>query len=111
DLAFDPNDPQSVVVTLQVQPNLNIREDSVASIESQGLTGATYVEISGGTRNSPLLAAKPGQEYPVIRAKQSTLQQLEQSAPEMIAKLNLAAGRLNDVLSDQNRQALSQVLA
>ena len=66
DLAFDPNDPQSVVITLQVQPNLNIREDSVASIESQGLTGASYVEISGGTKNSPLLVAKPGQKYPVI---------------------------------------------
>ena len=48
-LAFDPTDPQRVIVTMQVQPDLNIREDSVASIESQGLTGGTYVEISGGT--------------------------------------------------------------
>jgi phospholipid/cholesterol/gamma-HCH transport system substrate-binding protein len=111
DLAFDPNDPQSVVVTLQVQPGLNIREDSVASIESQGLTGATYVEISGGTKSSPVLTAKPGQKYPVIRAKQSTLQQLEQSAPEVIAKLNVAAGRLNDLLNDDNRRALGHVLA
>lgn len=110
DLAFDPNDPQSVVVTLQVQPGLNIREDSVASIESQGLTGATYVEISGGTKTSPVLAAKPGQRYPVIRAKQSTLQQLEQSAPEVIAKLNVAAGRLNDLLNDDNRRALTHIL-
>src|SRR5476649_2539164 len=36
DLQFDPNDPQSVVVALQVRPNLNIREDSEASIESEG---------------------------------------------------------------------------
>ncbi|HEY8253738.1 MAG TPA: MlaD family protein [Rhizomicrobium sp.] len=110
DLAFDPNDPQSVVVTLQVQPNLNIREDSVASIESQGLTGATYVEISGGTKNSPILEAKSGQRYPVIRAKQSTLQQLEQSAPEVVAKLNVAASRLNDLLNDNNRRALTHIL-
>src|SRR5580693_2672039 len=60
DLQFNPNDPQAVIITLQVQPNLNIREDSVASIESQGLTGGTYVEISGGTARSPLLTAKPG---------------------------------------------------
>lgn len=110
DLQFDPNDPQSVIVTLQVQPNLNIREDSVASIESQGLTGGTYVEISGGTASSPILVAKPGQRYPVIRAKQSTLQQLEQSAPEVVAKLNIAVTRLNDLLNDKNRQALSNVL-
>jgi len=111
DLTFDPNDPKSVIVTLQVQPGLNIREDSVASIESQGLTGGTYVEISGGTVNSPLLTAKDDQEYPVIRTRQSTLQQLEQSVPEVVAKLNSAAGRINDLLNDNNRRALSHVLA
>jgi phospholipid/cholesterol/gamma-HCH transport system substrate-binding protein len=110
-LAFDPTDPQRVIVTMQVQPDLNIREDSVASIESQGFTGATYVEISGGTANSPLLTAKDDQRYPVIRTRQSTLQQLEQSAPEMIAKLDSAAGRINDLLNDNNRRALAHVLA
>ncbi len=110
ELKFNPNDPQSVIVTMQVQPNLNIREDSRASIESQGLTGGSYVEISGGTAKSPTLVAKDGQDYPVIRAKQSTLQQLEQSAPEVVAKLNIAVTRLNDVLSDQNRKSLTNVL-
>jgi phospholipid/cholesterol/gamma-HCH transport system substrate-binding protein len=111
DLTFDPNDPQSVIVTLQVQPNLNIREDSVASIASQGLTGGSYVEISGGTRNAPLLVAKPGQRYPIIRSKASTLAQLEESAPEVVAKLNVAASRINDVLKDENRAALAHTLA
>ena len=110
-LAFDPTDPQRVIVTMQVQPDLNIREDSVASIESQGLTGGTYVEISGGTVNSPLLTAKDDQDYPVIRTRQSTLQQLEQSVPEVVVKLNSAAGRINDLLNDNNRRALSHVLA
>lgn len=111
ELKFNPNDPQSVIVTMQVQPNLNIREDSQASIESQGLTGGSYVEISGGTAKSPTLVTKDGQDYPVIRAKQSTLQQLEQSAPEVVAKLNIAVTRLNDVLSDQNRKSLTSVLS
>jgi phospholipid/cholesterol/gamma-HCH transport system substrate-binding protein len=111
DLEFNPNDPQAVIVTLQVQPHLNIREDSIASIESQGLTGATYVEISGGTARSPLLTARPGQKYPVIRTKQSGLLQLEQSAPEVVAKLNVAATRINDLLNDDNRRAIAHVLA
>jgi len=111
DLAFDPSDPQRVIVTMQVRPGLNIREDSVASIESQGLTGGSYVEISGGTANSPLLAAKEGQNYPVIRTKQSTLQQLEQSVPEVVAKLNSAAGRIDALLNENNQKALAHVLA
>src|SRR5476649_2654115 len=65
DLHFDPNDPQSVIVLLQVQPGLNIREDSIASIDSQGITGGTFVEISGGKANSPMLVAKDSEKYPV----------------------------------------------
>jgi phospholipid/cholesterol/gamma-HCH transport system substrate-binding protein len=110
-LAFDPTDPQRVIVTMQVQPDLNIREDSVASVESQGFTGGSYVEISGGTADSPLLTAKDDQRYPVIRTRQSTLQQLEQSVPEVVARLNSAAGRINDLLNDDNRRALAHVLA
>jgi phospholipid/cholesterol/gamma-HCH transport system substrate-binding protein len=111
DLQFDPNDPQRVIVTMQVQPNLNIREDSVASIESQGFTGASFVEIAGGTANSPLLVAHEDQRYPVIRTKQSTFAELQQSAPQVIAKLNVTASRLNDLLSDNNRNAIARVLA
>jgi phospholipid/cholesterol/gamma-HCH transport system substrate-binding protein len=110
-LEFDPTDPRRVIVTLQVQPNLNIREDSVASIESQGFTGTSFVEISGGTANAPLLAAKEGQRYPVIRTRQSTFAQLAQSAPEVLAKLNVAASRINDLLNDDNRRAIAHVLA
>jgi phospholipid/cholesterol/gamma-HCH transport system substrate-binding protein len=111
DLEFDPKDPQYVIATLQVRPGLNIREDSVASIESQGLTGGSYVEISGGTANSPMLTAKEGQQYPMIRSKPSTLQLLEQSAPEVVAKMNVAASRINDLLNDKNRAAISSILS
>ncbi len=111
DLKFNPNDPQSVIVTLQVQPGLYIRTDSFASIDSQGLTGGSYVEISGGTAKAPILTATPGHRYPVIRTKQSGLLQLEQSAPEVVAKLNVAASRINDLLNDENRRAIAHVLA
>ena len=110
-LEFDPADPQRVIVTLQVQPNLNIREDSVASIDSQGFTGTSFVEISGGTANAPILVAKEGQRYPVIRTRQSTFAQLAQSAPEVVAKMNVAASRINDLLNDDNRRAIAHVLA
>ena len=111
DLAFDPNDPQRVIITLQVQPNLDIREDSVASIDSQGITGASFVGISGGTKNAPLLVAREGQRYPVIRTKESTFAQLAQSMPEVVAKLSVTASRINDLLSDNNRRAITHVLA
>jgi len=111
DLQFDPKDPQRVIVTMQVQPNLNIRDDSVASIESQGFAGAPFVEITGGTATSPVLVAHDDERYPVIKTKPSTFAQLQQSAPEVVAKLNTAASRLNDLLNDDNCRAIAHVLA
>ena len=110
DLQFDPNNPQRVIVTLQVQPGLSIREDSVASIDTQGFTGGAFVEISGGSAAAPMLVAKNGQRYPVIPTKQSTLDQLEQSAPELVSKLNVAASSMNDLLNDDNRRAIAHIL-
>jgi phospholipid/cholesterol/gamma-HCH transport system substrate-binding protein len=39
------------------------------------------------------------------------LQEIEQSAPQLLAKINGIADRLNDVLSPQNRQAFAQTLS
>ncbi len=111
DLRFDPNNPQVVNARLQVQPNLKIRTDSVSSIESEGLTGGAYVEISGGSQNAPVLTAKEGQNYPVIKSSPSALQKLAAGAPELLAKLNLAADKINVVLNDDNQKSFAHILA
>jgi phospholipid/cholesterol/gamma-HCH transport system substrate-binding protein len=109
-LNFDPDDPKKVIVIMQLAPTLNVHADSVASIASEGLTGGSYVEIDGGSKASPILRPNQFGDYPIIRSKPSTLQELEQSAPQLLAKINGIADRLNDVLSDKNRQAFGQTL-
>ena len=106
----DPKDPQLVMLILQVQNTVEIRADAVASLETLGLTGVGYVEISGGTLNSPSLVAAPGQEYPMIASRASSLQQVFNNAPELVARLIVIADRIAAVLDDKNRQALSDTL-
>jgi len=109
-LNFDQDDPKRVIVTMQVSPSLPIHDDSVASIASEGLTGGSYVEIDGGSKSAPILVPGAGGEMPVIRSKQSTLQALEESAPQLVIKLNHAADSLNDMLNANNRRALAETL-
>ena len=111
DVAIDDADPKRVIVTLQLDPKVKIHVDSVATLESQGLTGATFVEIEGGTATSPLLQAQPGQPYPVIPSKPSTLQLLAQSGPEMVQELKSAGERFGDLLNDENRKSVAETLA
>ena len=110
EVRFDPHDPQGVIAILQVQPGLGIRTDSVSSIEPQGLTGGSFVEISGGSKEAPVLVARPGERYPIIKTAPSALQQLTRGAPELLAKLNTIADRLGGVLSDDNQEHLSRIL-
>ncbi|HEY0281050.1 MAG TPA: MlaD family protein [Rhizomicrobium sp.] len=110
DVQFDPDDPQKVIVTLQVQPKLGIRVDSVISIESEGLTGGSYVQIIGGKKDAPLLTPAEGQRYPVIKSAPSALQKLAKGVPQLLEKLNTAADRINAILNDDNRKAFARIL-
>jgi phospholipid/cholesterol/gamma-HCH transport system substrate-binding protein len=109
-LAFDPADPKRVIVTMQADPAIKLHQDSVASLEAQGITGGVYVEITGGTASAPLIATKPGERYPVIQSKPSTLQELTQAGPELVGHFNAVGERLEDVLNDKNRAAIATVL-
>ena len=55
---FDPDEPTQVVAVLQVRPNVPVRANSVAVVESEGLTGGAYIDIEGGTRESPILVSR-----------------------------------------------------
>lgn len=108
---FDPDDPKRVIATLEIHPEVQIHEDSLASIASEGLTGGTYVEIDGGTKESPLVSRKPGERYPIINSRPSTIQQLVESAPQVVAKLNRISDALIAILNEQNRRALTETLS
>ena len=107
---LDPKDPKLVVLVLQVRNTIEIRADAVVSIETQGLTGVSYVEISGGTQDSPLLTAAAGQKYPEIASRPSSLQEVFNNAPELLARLLVIGDRLESLLDDKNRGALAQTL-
>jgi phospholipid/cholesterol/gamma-HCH transport system substrate-binding protein len=111
-LDFAPNDPSSVVATLEVRPDLAIYRDAKASIASQGLTGGSYVEIEGGKLRDdkdrlPQTTRRP---YPEIESERSVWAELQESAPEVIAKVNGIAEKLNQILDDKNQRAFTDTL-
>src|SRR5579862_1744380 len=110
DLEFDKDNPRLVVGTLEIRADLVIREDAWASIESQGLTGGAYVEITGGSASAPPVKVKDGQSYPVISSKPSRFEQLLADTPELLAKLTEIANRVSDMLNDENRAAVAATL-
>ena len=111
DIRLDPSNPERVRLLFAIERGTPIQEDTVAVLKTQGLTGIAYVELSGDARDTPLLRAAPGSEYPVIRTKPSLSARLENVLTSVLAKLESTSNNINSILSDENRAAFNSALA
>ena len=110
DIRLDPANPERVRLIFAIEQGTPIKQDTLAVLKTQGLTGIAYVELSGGARDSPpLLATAPG-EYPVIRTKPSLSARLENVLTTVLAKLDRTTSSVDAILSDENRRAFSSTL-
>ncbi|MEQ8282859.1 MAG: MlaD family protein [Parvibaculum sp.] len=109
DLRLMERNPNKVVAIIEVDARTPIKEDSVAQLELSGLTGVAFIQITGGSEDSAPLEARPGQDYPIIRAAPSTLQDLLKSGPETLQSANQLIRDLNTVVSE-NQKSIAEAL-
>lgn len=110
-ITLDHEDPQRVRLLFAIERGTPLREDTVAVLKTQGLTGIAYVELSGGSRDSPPLRPPAQGELAVIRTKPSLGARLENVLTDVLAKLDHTSGNLDALLSAENRAAFTSVLA
>jgi len=110
-LRIDPENVEQVEVVIQVMGGTPVKKDAEASLEVQGLTGTAYVHLIGGTQDSPTLEPTSPGELPVIRSRPSQLEQVFESAPELLSRLIVLIERANLLLDEPNLQAVETTLA
>jgi phospholipid/cholesterol/gamma-HCH transport system substrate-binding protein len=110
DIRIDPNNVEQIRVTVEIDAGIAIKTDAVASVETNILSGVSYIQIVGGTKDAPLLMPQPGQRYAVIRAHRSRLASVTARAPQLLDRLIETTDSLNEVLSEKNRVALAESL-
>lgn len=108
-IKVDRNNVDKVTVLITVRRPELIRENSYATIEAQGLTGYSYVQIRGSTQDSPLLRAYPGQKHPVIQSQESNIESLFATMPKIVDNLNHIMGQLNTLFDKKTVADLKQV--
>jgi len=109
-IELDPQDPQRVNLYLELERGAPIKQDTVAVLKSQGLTGIAYVDLSGGAPGSAALTVRPGARYPEIATKSSLSTQLENVLTRVLARLDGSAESVNAFLSEKNQQAFANAL-
>lgn len=97
-------------VTAEIDSGVEIKDDARASVETNILSGVSYILIVKGTQAAPVLQAQAGQRYPVIKARRSRLASVVARAPELLEKADQALESANKLLGDKNRQAFAESL-
>ena len=110
EIHLDPANPERVILLFAIERGTPIKEDTVAVLKTQGLTGIAYVELSGGARDSPPLGVLAGNDYPVIRTKPSLSARLENVLTSVLAKLDSTSNNINAILSTENQAAFKSIL-
>lgn len=110
DISLVPGAPDQVRLVLDIREGTPIRQDTVAVLRTQGLTGIAYVELSSSDGKSAPLKAKPGEDYPVIKTGPSLLVRLDNAITTLLAQLTDVSENINALLSPDNRTAIREIM-
>lgn len=109
EIRIDPDNVESVLVAVDIDRTTPIKEDTIATLEMQGLTGIAYVQLRGGTQASARLDPE-AEPTPRIASRRSAVERVFESTPELLAQAVALAGRLSLLLTDENLEAVAGTL-
>lgn len=110
-IAIQPQDIERVRVRIALNLGTPVRTDTRAVITRNLLTGLAGIDLVGSTQAAaalPIVLA--GEDLPTIQEGRTGLEQVQQSAPELIGKAGDTLGRLELLLSNENIEKISKTL-
>ncbi|MBC3412268.1 MCE family protein [Pseudomonas sp. SWRI107] len=109
-LRLDPQDPRRVLARVRLSGDTPVKEDTQAKLTLAGVTGNAFIQLSGGTPQSPELKGKDG-KLPIIIASPSPISRLLNDSSDLVTNINLLLHNANQMFSERNVEHLSNTLA
>lgn len=104
---------EQVEVKIQVDEGTPVRQSTVARLEMQGITGATFIQLrrqKDGAGGDDSVAGTATAPHPEIPAELSALAEVFEQIPLVLAQIKSAAAQMAELLSDDNLESISQSL-
>lgn len=110
-LQIDPDDPRYSIAFTEVQTTAPVYPSTKAVLEVQGLTGAAYIEMSGGNKGEENLLKKAEEtgRPAVLIADQSSVTNLLATADKILQRADDAIGQIQGFVTDA-REPLTQTI-
>ncbi len=118
-ITLRPDNPEEVLLTLDIVRGTPVKTDTIAKLETQGLTGLATINLTGGSRDALSLQAQTGQAYPVIKTGPSLFFRLDEAVSRLLSEeglaqllvdLDSAAKGAAKVLDEDNRILLKRTI-
>ncbi len=108
-IGINPKNPEEVKLLLKIRHGTPIKVDTKAKLESFGITGLTFIELTGSSKDAPLLQ-KTGDKIPVIPESPSTFSKIDKSLELLAEKSSLALDKFDRLLSEENLDNIAAIL-
>lgn len=109
EIKINPKNSEEIQVDIFIKKGTPIKEDNYAILGNLGITGLKYIELKGGTQNSPLLK-KDNNGTKIIQSKISELHSFFDSTQAISQEFIQVLNQIKKVLNDHNIEKFSNIL-
>lgn len=109
-MRIDPRNAARVQVIVDIDDQAPISDKTVAELSLLGVTGLLYIDLLGDAGTKRLSTIVPSERYPVIRSVRSGFDVILSGVPEVMGRASEVAQRASRLLSDDNIDALSNLI-
>jgi len=100
---------EEIEVQILVDKSAPIKTDTVAKLKAQGITGLSYIDLSQGSADTPLLY-ETGEKEMVIKSVPSFLVKVEESFGSVSVNLSRTLHETSVLLREENQEEITRVL-
>lgn len=102
-------DPSKVLATIQIDAETPISTNTVAQLQSQGVTGVAFISLSTGDQ-PPGPITQFVDDLPVIASRRSTVQVLVEDAPDFLAESLVLLRQVQALTGPDNQAYVADIL-
>jgi phospholipid/cholesterol/gamma-HCH transport system substrate-binding protein len=109
-ITIDSQDPQTVILLLNIDVTTPITQGTTASLTSKGLTGVSYVSLIDKGLNKTRLIVGKGQEYPIINTIPSLFNRFDTALVKLNENVQKVTNAIQDLLDEDNLESIKASL-
>lgn len=109
-IELDQKNPQLVELLLDIKDTTPITVGTVATLQTRGVTGITFLALKDRSDNLTPLKAHKGDPYPIIKTAPSLFTRLDTALNKLTDNLHDVSVAIQKLLDKQNRKSIKEIL-